>query len=72
MKNEKDQAADRPARSKKQRGGPKQHNQNILEGGRGANTNDDRSEDSKGGGTLGLGDQEGANLGNHQGGRGKR
>ena len=72
MKNEKDQTADRPTRSKKKRGGPKQHRQSYLEGGDGANKNDDRSEDSKGGGNFGLGNQEGANQGFHQSGRGKR
>ncbi len=72
MKNEKNQTTGRPPRSKKQRGGPKQHHLNHLEGGDGANKNDDRSEDSKGGGNWGLGDQEGANQGLHQGGHGKR
>lgn len=72
MKNEKDKTADRPARSKKQRGGPKQPKQTFLEGGDGANKNDDRSEDSKGGGNRGLGNQNGANQGFYEGGRGKR
>ncbi len=42
------------------------------EGGRGANKNDDPSEDSKGGGNRGLGNQEGANQGNFKGAGNKR
>ena len=70
MKNENDKVITPPARSKKQRGGPKPQKQPFLEGGDGANKNDDRSEDSKGGGSRGLGNQKGANQGFYEGGRG--
>ena len=67
MKNAKDKSDDRSSKSKKQPGGDQQNNKNIPESGRGVNQNDDPSEDSKGGGNLGLGHQEGANQGHHQG-----
>ncbi len=76
MKNKKDQKDDRSPKHQN----PSPENQweqqgdipSGQEGGRGANKNDDRSEDSKGGNNRGLGNQEGANQGNYQGNTGKR
>jgi len=69
MKNKKDQKNDRSPQNQhpKNQREPQGDMPNGQEGGRGANKNDDRSEDSKGGGNHGLGNQEGANQGNYQG-----
>ncbi len=71
MKNEKDQKEEGSSKKRHQQSGDQLHNKSDvptgLEGGRGANKNDDPSEDSKGGGNRGLGNQKGANQGTHQG-----